>query len=163
LITLARAGDQLQGIKRGILEMADVITVNKADGDHEREARVAARELSIAIKLINSDPHAIPPPVLTSSSLTGAGLDEIWQEILHHRARLEESGELDARRARQQRDWLWALVQGDLEDALRNSPAVKSIRAELEADVESGELSALEASQAILAAFASDAARLLGE
>jgi LAO/AO transport system kinase len=160
LITLARAGDQLQGIKRGILEMADVITVNKADGDHEREARVAARELTIAIKLITSDPHAIPPPVLTSSSLTGAGLDEIWQEILRHRSRLEESGELDARRARQQRDWLWALVQGDLEDALRNSPAVKAIRVHLEAAVESGDLSALEASQQILAAFAGDAASL---
>jgi LAO/AO transport system kinase len=162
LITLARAGDQLQGIKRGILEMADVITVNKADGDHEREARVAARELSIAIKLINSDPHAIPPPVLTSSSLTGAGLDEIWHAIVDHRGRLEESGELDARRARQQRDSLWALAQGDLEDALRDSPAVKAIRATLEADVESGDLSALEASQAILAAFASDAERMLG-
>lgn len=160
LITLARAGDQLQGIKRGILEMADVITVNKADGDHEREARVAARELTIAIKLITSDPHAIPPPVLTSSALTGAGLDEIWQEILRHRSRLEESGELDARRARQQRDWLWALVQGDLEDALRNSPAVKAIRTKLEADVESGDLSALEASQQILAAFATDATTL---
>ncbi|MBU4187625.1 MAG: methylmalonyl Co-A mutase-associated GTPase MeaB [Actinobacteria bacterium] len=156
LITLARAGDQLQGIKRGILEMADVITVNKADGDHEAEARVAARELSIAMKLLTSDPHAVPAAVLTSSSLTGKGLDEVWAAILEHRARLEEAGELEARRARQQREWLWALVAGDLEDALRNSTAVKAIRARLEAEVESGELSALEASQQILAAFAAD-------
>ncbi|MCA0295652.1 MAG: methylmalonyl Co-A mutase-associated GTPase MeaB [Actinobacteria bacterium] len=163
LITLARAGDQLQGIKRGILEMADVITVNKADGEHEGEARVTARELSIAMKLISSDPHAVRPPVLTSSSLTGKGLDEVWQAILAHRARLEEAGELDARRARQQREWLWALVHGELEDALRTSGSVSAIRAGLEADVESGELSALEASDAILRAFAADAPSLWPE
>lgn len=156
LIALARAGDQLQGIKRGILEMADVITVNKADGDNEGEARVTARELSIAMKLITSDPKAPRPPVLTSSSLTGKGLDEVWQAIVDHRAALEASGQLDARRARQQREWLWALVQGELEDALRTSTAVSAIRARLESQVEDGELSALEASDQILAAFASD-------
>ena len=162
LITLARAGDQLQGIKRGILEMADVITVNKADGDHEREARVAARELTIAMKLITSDPDARRPPVLTSSSVTGTGLDEVWQAILDHRRWLEETGQLADRRARQQREWLWALVAGELEDALRSSAAVSAIRAELEAQVEAGDLSALEASDAILAALASDAGKLWG-
>ncbi|MFZ0530676.1 MAG: methylmalonyl Co-A mutase-associated GTPase MeaB [Propionicimonas sp.] len=160
LIALARAGDQLQGIKRGILEMADVITVNKADGEHEAEARVTARELAIAMKLINSDPKAPRPPVLTSSSLTGKGLDEVWQAIVDHRARLEAAGELEARRARQQREWLWALVRGELEDALRTSPAVSAIRPSLEAEVESGELSALEASDAILTAFAKDLPKL---
>ncbi len=158
LITLARAGDQLQGIKRGILEMADVITVNKADGEHEGEARVAARELAVAMKLISSDPKAPRPPVLTSSSLTGKGLDEVWQAILSHRAQLEEAGELEARRARQQRDWLWALVRGELEDALRTSQPVAALRAPLEALVSSGELSALEASEQILAAFYTDLA-----
>ena len=156
LIALARAGDQLQGIKRGILEMADVITVNKADGDNEGEARVTARELAIAMKLINSDPKAPRPPVLTSSALTGKGLDEVWQAIVDHRAKLEASGQLEARRARQQRDWLWALVQGELEDGLRTSPRVSAIRSRLEGQVEDGELSALEASDAILAAFAAD-------
>ena len=159
LIALARAGDQLQGIKRGILEMADVITVNKADGDNEGEARVTARELAIAMKLITSDPLAPRPAVLTSSALTGKGLIEVWQAILDHRAGLEASGQLEARRARQQRDWLWALVHGELEDALRTSTAVGAIRARLESQVEDGELSALEASDAILAAFASDVPR----
>jgi len=160
LITLARAGDQLQGIKRGILEMADVITVNKADGEHEGEARVTARELAIAMKLITSDPKAVRPPVLTSSALTGKGLDEVWKAIVDHRARLEASGQLEARRAKQQREWLWALVQGELTDALRTSPAVSAIRANLEAEVESGDLSALEASAEILAAFAKDVPHL---
>jgi LAO/AO transport system kinase len=160
LIALARAGDQLQGIKRGILEMADVITVNKADGDNEGEARVTARELSIAMKLITSDPDARRPPVLTSSALTGKGLDEVWQAIVDHRAALEEDGRLEARRARQQREWLWALVRGELEDALRTSTSVSAIRADLEARVEAGDLSALEASDAILKAFAADAPSL---
>lgn len=133
-----------------------MITVNKADGEHEGEARVTARELSIAMKLITSDPKAPRPPVLTSSSLTGKGLDDLWQAILDHRARLEASGQLEARRARQQREWLWALVRGELEDALRNSAEVGSIRTDLERRVESGELSALEASDEILAAFAQD-------
>ena len=163
LIALARAGDQLQGIKRGILEMADVITVNKADGDNEGEARVTARELSIAMKLINSDPHAPRPPVLTSSALTGKGLDEVWKAIVAHRARLEDEGKLDARRASQQREWLWALVRGELEDGLRTSSSVSAIRARLESEVEAGELSALEASDAILKAFAADAASLWPE
>mgnify|MGYP000939277607 CR=1 FL=1 len=160
LIALARAGDQLQGIKRGILEMADVITVNKADGDNESESRVTARELSIAMKLINSDPKAVRPPVLTSSSLTGKGLDEVWQAIVDHRARLERSGQLEARRAKQQREWLWALVKGELEDALGTSRGVSAFRAGLEAEVESGELSALEASAEILTAFAKDVPQL---
>ena len=163
LIALARAGDQLQGIKRGILEMADVITVNKADGDNEGEARVTARELSIAMKLINSDPHAPRPPVLTSSALTGKGLDEVWKAIVAHRARLEDEGKLDARRASQKREWLWALVRGELEDGLRTSSSVSAIRARLESEVEAGELSALEASDAILKAFAADAASLWPE
>ncbi|MFT4108887.1 methylmalonyl Co-A mutase-associated GTPase MeaB [Propionicimonas sp.] len=156
LIALARAGDQLQGIKRGILEMADVIAVNKADGDNEGESRVTARELSIAMKLITSDPKAPRPPVMTCSALTGTGLDDVWTAIVDHRARLEASGQLEARRARQQREWLWALVNGELEDALRTSEAVSAIRGRLEAQVEDGELSALEASDAILAAFATD-------
>ena len=160
LIALARAGDQLQGIKRGILEMADVIAVNKADGDNEGEARVTARELSIAMRLITSDPDARRPPVLTSSALTGKGLDEVWQAIVDHRAALEKDGKLEARRAHQQREWLWALVRGELEDALRTSPAVGAIRAGLEKDVEAGDLSALEASDAILKAFAGDAPSL---
>lgn len=162
LITLARAGDQLQGIKRGILEMADVITVNKADGDHEGEARVAARELAVAMKLITSDPKAPRPPVLTSSALTGAGLDQVWQAILDHRERLEKAGELEARRARQQREWLWALVRGELEDALRASAAVSALRRPLEELVGSGELSALEASEQILSAFYADLANRAG-
>ena len=160
LITLARAGDQLQGIKRGILELADVITVNKADGDHEGEARVAARELAIAMKLITSDPHAPRPAVLTCSALTGRGLDDVWAAVLEHRARLEATDGLEARRNHQQLEWLWALVQGELEDALRRSSKVKALAPRIEEEVSSGELSALEGAEEILHAFVVDVERL---
>ncbi len=162
LVTLARAGDQLQGIKRGILEMSDVITVNKADGDGLGPARVAARDLSTAMKLISSDPHARRPPVLTSSSYTGDGLDELWQAVLAHRDYVAEHGGLEARRNAQQLEWLWALVAGELEDGLRRSPSVRAMRKELEAKVGSGDLSALEASSEILHAFAADSGDLFG-
>ena len=152
LITLARAGDQLQGIKRGILEMADVITVNKADGDGAGEARVAARELSIAMRLIKGadEPRT---PVLTSSSYTGDGLDEVWQAVLTHRAILEADGSLEARRASQQRDWMWALVRDDLETALLRNPAVKAVSGALENEVAAGQVSAVEAASQILDTF----------
>ncbi|MDR1387484.1 MAG: methylmalonyl Co-A mutase-associated GTPase MeaB [Propionibacteriaceae bacterium] len=154
LVTLARAGDQLQGIKRGILEMADIITVNKADGDNESASRVAARDLRTAMKLITSDPNARRPPVLTSSSYTGLGLDEIWQAILEHRSYLESSGGLERRRALQQRDWMWALIDDELIEAVRQTPQIRQSRQQLEEDVMAGSLSAVEASQTVLETFA---------
>jgi LAO/AO transport system kinase len=156
LLTLARAGDQLQGIKRGILEMADVITVNKADGDHEGEARVAARELRIAMKLITSDPDARRPPVLTSSSYTGKGLDDVWAAVLEHRSYLENNGGLVARRNAQQLDWLWALVNGEILDGVKRSARVRAVVGAIEADISGGELSALEGAEQIVEAFVRD-------
>ncbi|MCL2784621.1 MAG: methylmalonyl Co-A mutase-associated GTPase MeaB [Propionibacteriaceae bacterium] len=153
LVTLARAGDQLQGIKKGILEMADIITVNKADGDNEAAARVAARELSTAMKLITADPKARRPPVLTSSSYTGIGLMDIWEAILDHRKYLEESGGLASRRAAQQRSWMWSLIDDELLEALRQTPAVKKMRTKLEAEVMDGKTSAMEAAQEVLTTF----------
>jgi len=117
---------------------------------------VAARELTIAMKLIRSESGGRRTPVLTSSSYTGDGLDEVWDAVVAHRASLEESGSLAERRAEQQRDWMWALVRDDLLTALRRSPAVKALVPGLEASVSTGELSAVEASAEILAAFKAD-------
>ncbi|GAA0989092.1 methylmalonyl Co-A mutase-associated GTPase MeaB [Acrocarpospora macrocephala] len=102
LLTLARTGDQLQGIKKGVLELADVIAVNKADGEHEMSAKRAARELSGALRLIRSE-----TPVLTCSGLTGAGLEELWAQVLRH----QERTDLVAKRQRQAVDWTWAMVR----------------------------------------------------
>ncbi|WP_040157884.1 methylmalonyl Co-A mutase-associated GTPase MeaB [Nigerium massiliense] len=157
LLMLARSGDQLQGIKRGILELADVITVNKADGENAGEARVTARELTIAMKLIRSeDADRRRTPVLTCSAFTGDGLDDVWQAVLDHRHHLEETGSLSERRALQQRDWMWSLVTDDLTTSLRRSPSVKAIARDLERAVEQGELSAVEGAGEILDAFYKD-------
>lgn len=158
LIALSRSGDQLQGIKRGILEMADVIAVNKADGDNEREARVSARELTAAMRLMFSDPDARRPPVLTCSALTGAGLDEVWRAVLKHREYLQTRGDLDARRADQQRDWMWTMVEAGLQEALRTAPSVQDEKADLDAAVREGSLSAVEASVRILELLGADVA-----
>lgn len=153
LLTLARSGDQLQGIKRGILELADVIAVNKADGEGEGPARVAARELSGAMRLMMPG-DVRRPPVLTCSALTGAGLDEVWAAVLAHREWLVGQGSLAARRAQQQEDWMWAMVDAHLQDAVRES--ARGIRAWVEAEVRSGRISAVDGCSRILAAYAVD-------
>ncbi|MFI6097361.1 methylmalonyl Co-A mutase-associated GTPase MeaB [Lentzea sp. NPDC051213] len=155
-LTLARTGDQLQGIKKGILELADVIAVNKADGDHELEARKAARELAGALKLLRPPDALWHPPVLTCSGLTGTGLDELWSRVLEHRATLRDAGELDERRRRQQVEWTWMMVHDELWRQVRESTAVRALAPSLEEKVRSGELTATLAAEQILQAFQSD-------
>src|SRR5690606_25435874 len=135
-------------------ELADVIAITKADGDNEVAARVAARELSIAMKLITSDNTKRRAPVLTCSSYTGQGLDEVWAAVVKHRDELEADGGLTARRLAQQRDWLWNMVREELLESLRTSPEVRGVAANVEARVADESLSALEGSQEILAAYA---------
>ena len=156
LLTLARAGDQLQGIKRGILELADVIAVNKADGDGEGPARVAARELAGAMRLMMPGAATRRPPVLTCSALTGAGLDEVWEAVLEHRAHLESEGSLEARRAQQQQDWMWAMVDAHLQDLARQTSSVHAQREQIEQAVRAGDLSAVDGSARILELVTSD-------
>ncbi|ABL83043.1 MULTISPECIES: methylmalonyl Co-A mutase-associated GTPase MeaB [unclassified Nocardioides] len=150
-LTLARTGDQLQGIKKGILEIADVIAVNKADGDRQQEARVAARDLAGALRLVRGrDEWA--PPVVTCSALDDIGVDEVWARVLSHRSHLGEEG-LARKRAHQQLDFTWALVRDELEQRLRHSPGVRAIRDEVRDTVLSGELPATVAADRILTAF----------
>ena len=150
-LTLARTGDQLQGIKKGILELADVIAVNKAD-DREAETASAAKELAGALRFVYRGSKGWIPPVLTCSGLTGEGLPEVWGAVLRHRESLGEAG-LAAKRAQQQLDFTWALVRDELEQRLRRSPAVAAVRDEVRAAVLSGELPAAAAADRILAAF----------
>lgn len=152
-LTLARTGDQLQGIKKGVLELADVIAVNKADGEHEREARKAARELAGALRLLRAAGEDWTPPVLTCSGLTGAGLDTVWEQVRAHRATLETSGELAAKRRRQQVDWTWAMVRDELQTRLHHHPAVRELAPELERQVRDGTITATLAAERILNAF----------
>ncbi|ALG13677.1 methylmalonyl Co-A mutase-associated GTPase MeaB [Kibdelosporangium phytohabitans] len=152
-LTLARTGDQLQGIKKGVLELADVVAVNKADGEHEQEARRAARELSGAMRLLRSGDELWTPPVLTCSGLTGAGLGELWDEVGRHHRTLDEAGELAAKRRQQQVDWTWAMVRDTLMTRLRDDAEVRSVAPELEQDVRDGRLTPTLAAERILKAF----------
>jgi LAO/AO transport system kinase len=147
LLSLARTGDQLQGIKKGVLELADVIAVNKADGEHEPAARKAARELAGALRMLRSD--STPPPVLTCSGLTGAGLDELWAQVLAH----QESLDLPAKRRLQQVQWTWTLVRDRLLAELRNAPGVAAIAADVEREVLAGTLTPALAADRLLTAF----------
>jgi LAO/AO transport system kinase len=152
LLTLARSGDQLQGIKKGVLELADVVVVNKADGDHLREARAAARELSSAIRLIYPRKTLWRPPVLTMSAVEGTGLAEMWDTVERHRQVLTDAGEFEVRRRAQQVDWTWQMVRDTVLDQVLSNPAVREIRADVERQVKAGELTPALAAQQILKA-----------
>jgi LAO/AO transport system kinase len=153
-LTLARTGDQLQGIKRGILELADVIAVNKADGDRLTEAKGAARELAGALRMVHGKDRA--PAVVTCSGLTGEGVDDVWAKVLDHRARLGAAGLIE-KRSRQQLDFAWALVRDELEQRLRRSAVVRRVRAEIREQVLAGELPAVAAADRIIAAYDGEA------
>ncbi len=157
-LTLARTGDQLQGIKRGIVEIADVVAVNKADGDRETEARTAARDLAGALHFVYRGSRGWVPPVLTCSALTGAGVDEVWATVDKHRAALGEDG-LAAKRAAQQLEFTWALVRDELDQRLRRSAAVAAVRDRVRDDVLAGRLTAPAAADEILGAYDRESGR----
>ncbi len=149
-LTLARTGDQLQGIKKGVLELADIVVVNKADGEHAIEAKKAARELSGALRLIYPHDTLWRPPVLTMSALENNGVSEMWDTVLQHRAVLTEAGEFEAKRRRQQVDWMWAMVRDAVLDRVLNTPDVKASRADIEQQVREGTLTPALAAEQLL-------------
>ncbi|MEV0442102.1 methylmalonyl Co-A mutase-associated GTPase MeaB [Streptomyces spectabilis] len=153
LLTLARTGDQLQGIKKGVLELADVIAVNKADGPHERDARSAARELAGALRLMHGKDAVWTPPVLSCSAREGSGLDTLWERLEQHRALLDSTGRLAAKRRDQQVDWTWTMVREELLGRLYAHPDVRRLAPELERGVREGTVTATTAAERILAAF----------
>lgn len=153
VLMLARTGDQLQGIKKGVLELADVIAVNKADGENATEASRAARELSDAMHLIQPPDAIWQPLALTCSGLTGDGVEQLWAEVQRHHAVMEEAGEIQARRARQQVDWMWSMVNEQLLSRLQSSEAVRQIADRVQDDVRSAQTTASLAAAKILKAF----------
>jgi LAO/AO transport system kinase len=155
-LTLARTGDALQGIKRGILELADVIAVNKADGPGENDAKRAARELASALRMLRgpaTDGTGWEVPVLTCSAATDARVDEVWQKVVEHQDRLDAAGELTERRRRQQVRWMWTMVSDQLRSRLRAHPEVRAMTGELERAVLEGELTPTLGADRILSTF----------
>lgn len=140
VLMLPGAGDELQGIKKGILELADMIAVNKAD-DAGPRATAAAAEYRAALHILTPATATWTPPVVTVSGLTGQGLAEAWAKVLDHRARLEATGELRSKRRAQDIKWMWALVDERLHERLRTDASLRRRVPEIEQAVAEGSLS----------------------
>ncbi len=153
VLMLAGAGDGLRGIKRGILEVADMLAINKADGENAQNAKLARGRYQNALHLMRGHGGTWDAPVLTCSALKGEGLAELWEKVAEHRALLGASGELDARRHRQMVRWMWSMVEDRLMDELRHHGDVRGLVPGLEADVREGKTTATVAANRILEAF----------
>jgi LAO/AO transport system kinase len=151
-LTLARTGDQLQGMKRGILELADVIGVNKADEQHETESERAGRELSAALRFLRSADDEWQTPVVTCSALHNINLDRVWNHVVRHRAWLEQHGGLERKRRDQMVEWTRALVRDRLLTRLE-TPGVREVVRESEQAVRDEQLTPDQAATKILNAL----------
>jgi len=149
LLTLARSGDSLQGIKKGVLELADVIAVNKADGAHARDAKGAARELAGALHLMAAREDGWVTPVLTCSALERLELDTVWDQLRAHRQHLDRSGRLAEHRSAQDVRWMWSAIDERLLSRFRAS--VKDRMAAIEGDVRAGRITPTAAAELLLA------------
>lgn len=158
LLMLARSGDGLQGIKKGVLELADVIAINKADGDREVEAVGAAKELAAALHLVAASPTGWDAPVLTCSAREEVGLDEVWRQLVAHRLHLRETDRFAEHRRLQELDWMWATVDDQLRTRFRAAPEVRAILTEVEAAMRNGRTTATAAAHRLLDAGSPTAA-----
>nr|WP_286202497.1 methylmalonyl Co-A mutase-associated GTPase MeaB [Comamonas sp. JC664] len=150
VLMLAGAGDELQGIKRGILEVADMLAINKADGDNKPRAERARSELRAALHLMRPGAE---PEITTCSALEGSGIEKLWTSVDTQLGRAEASGALQRRRTAQQVQWMWTMVQDGLRAALRAHPEVSAMVPTLEADVREGRVTPTSAALRVLGAF----------
>jgi LAO/AO transport system kinase len=138
VLALPGAGDELQALKKGVVELADMIAVNKADGDNLARARVSAAEYAAALHILSPSSPNWSPPVVTCSALKQVGIEDLWSKILDHRQRLTASGELGTRRGEQQVKWMWTMLEERLFAPLRSDRTIKAALSRIEADVAAG-------------------------
>jgi len=143
-------GDDLQGLKKGVLEIADMIAVNKADGDNASRARHAAADYRAALSILSPADPAWRPPVILVSGLKNLGLDHLWSEVMRHREIMQGSGRLDARRQEQQVAWMWSLLDERLKARLIHDPRVRDQLPAIEDDVRHARLTPVNAVSALL-------------
>ena len=150
VLMIAGAGDELQGIKKGVLEVADAIVINKADGDNVTRAEIAQKEYETALHMLMPNSPNWTPPVLTCSSINGEGIDRIWDTIKEHRTKLTDCGEMASKRKTQALDWMSFLLDDGLRQWFYNTPDVKKALNELQKDVESKNTSPTAAADMLL-------------
>ena len=148
-LMLPGAGDELQGIKKGIVELADMIAINKADGDNIKRANVAAAEYRSALHILKPRSQHWNPPVLTYSALTGKGIDTLWQKILDHRKAMSASGEFAARRKEQQVKWMWSMLEQRMMARLRSDSAIRAKVRKIESEVADSRITPARAAEQI--------------
>ena len=141
VLMLPGAGDELQGIKKGVVEIADMIAVNKADGDNVKRAKAAAGEYRAALHILTPRSPTWAPPVVTYSALTGDGIDTLWSQALAHRQQLSAVGEFAARRREQQVKWMWAMLEDRFRLRLKTDAKLKARVPAIERAVADGTLS----------------------
>lgn len=152
-LMLPGAGDELQGIKKGLVELADMIAVNKADGDNLARARSAAAEYRAALHILSPRSPNWQVPVVTYSAYTGDGLAALWSKVVEHRQTMTASGELAARRREQQVKWMWSMVEDRVHARIASDPTLTAKLPRIEADVADGHLSPAVAVDQIFAAL----------
>ncbi len=138
VLMIAGAGDELQGIKKGILELADAVAVNKADGDNVEKAELARKQYETALHFLAPSSPNWTPPVQTCSALEMSGIDVIWDAVLEHRRKFIATGELEANRKKQAVDWMWSLVKEGIKERFYQNPDVKKILPRMLKEVENG-------------------------
>jgi LAO/AO transport system kinase len=141
-LMLPGAGDELQGIKKGLVELADMIAVNKADGDNLQRAKAAAAEYRAALHILTPRSVNWTPPVVTYSALTGNGVAEFWSKIIEHRERMTATGELAQVRREQQVKWMWSMLDQRVYERLHTDAGLRARLPKIEAQVAEGKLSA---------------------
>ncbi len=157
VLMLPGAGDELQGIKKGVLELADIIAVNKADGSSQIDAKQAKAAYQRALSILQPS-GSWKPTALTCSALTGDGLDELWETVRAHRRLLIDSGELVALRESQRVRWLWSMVDQAVLDSFHRSEALTPLGASVESDVRSQKITVAQAAELLLNAWQKDQA-----
>ena len=150
-LMLPGAGDELQGIKKGLVELADMIAINKADGDNIKRANFAAADYRSALHILSPRSDHWHPPVLTYSAMTGQGIAELWQKVLDHRTAMSASGEFAERRRQQQVKWMWTLLEQRMMARLRSDPVIRAKVKKIETEVADGRLTPTLAAERIAA------------
>jgi LAO/AO transport system kinase len=152
-LMLPGAGDELQGLKKGLVELADMIAVNKADGDNLSRARVAAAEYRAALHILTPRSPNWTPPVMTYSGLTGDGIADLWAQVIAHRDKLTATGEIEAHRRAQQVKWMWTMLDEFWRARITSEAKLRAKLPRIEAAVAAGELSPASAVDELVAAL----------
>ncbi|NOX35754.1 MAG: methylmalonyl Co-A mutase-associated GTPase MeaB [Deltaproteobacteria bacterium] len=150
VLMIAGAGDELQGIKKGVLELADGIAINKADGDNLKAVEKAKGDLEAAMHMISPETPTWSTPVLTCSSVVEGGTKNVWNKVLDHHKKFMASGEFEQRRKKQNLEWMWTLVEDGLKQRFKNNEKINGKIPDISRQVENEKISPSAAAEELL-------------